>query len=98
MIRRGGDRYVDGAKELVRRFLEEELPRHRRNVRTDDGTFKITPRILRSYFARYVGGNDDIARSMIISIYSGGLRVMLEELGYEILYSHKGVIIIRKRG
>ncbi|WP_054854569.1 hypothetical protein [Vulcanisaeta distributa] len=72
---------------MLRRFIAEELPRLRLNVRDSNGLYKFTTNALRRYLARHLG--EDKAYGALIAIVTGHLMAELVRNGYEIVYRRK---------
>ncbi|WP_054854579.1 hypothetical protein [Vulcanisaeta distributa] len=81
---------------MLRRFIAEELPRLKLNVRGGDGLYKFTTATLRRYLARHLG--EDEAYGALIAIVTGHLMAELARNGYEVVYHRKGVYIVRRVG
>ncbi|GAB6944214.1 hypothetical protein JCM14467A_09960 [Vulcanisaeta sp. JCM 14467] len=86
---------MDTAIRLFRRFVREELPKYRVNVRRDDGTYKLTTARIRQFLAKYLPENEVSGAMIALSFYLHG---ELHRLGFEVVYSNnRGTYIIRKR-
>ncbi|WP_243676426.1 hypothetical protein [Vulcanisaeta distributa] len=91
-----GAKYLGRALPLLRRFIAEELPRLKLNVRDSNGLYKFTTATLRRYLARHLG--EDKAYGALIAIVTGHLMAELARNGYEIVYRRKGTYIVRRVG
>ncbi len=80
---------------LLRRFIVEELPRLKANVRDSNGLYKFTTSMLRRYLARHLG--EDEAYGALIALVTGHLMAELVRSGYEVVYHHRGGTYIVKR-
>ena len=79
---------------MFERFVVEELPRYRLNIRSDSPYFKLTTDRLRAYLAKYLPENE--VSGALIALMTR-IDYELNRLGYEVIRRHKGTIIIRQR-
>ena len=75
-----------------------ELPRHRRNIRINDGTYKFTTRDIAAFIRRLYPNSKDREVYGMLEASVQLLPLILAKYGYEVIFTNKGTYIVRLGG
>ncbi|ADY01202.1 hypothetical protein VMUT_0994 [Vulcanisaeta moutnovskia 768-28] len=79
---------------ILHRFIVEELPKFKMNIKSDNGLYKFTVNAVRRYLVKYLPESE--VDGAVIALATGRLTIELVRHGFEVVRRHRGVYIVRR--